>query len=131
MYLKKIKNPELFQGHKKIDKYFEGWYYKLVSKDKKTSIAFIPGISIHKKDPHTFIQVFISNEDTFKTHYFRFSSDQFTYSHDTFLVSIHQNQFTFNQIDINLSEPSLNIHGVIQFRNHQHLQKNILQPNIM
>ena len=50
-YFKKILHPELFQGNHKKNNYFEGWYYKLVSFDQKTSIAFIPGISINKKDP--------------------------------------------------------------------------------
>ncbi|MFA7423208.1 MAG: tocopherol cyclase family protein [Acholeplasmataceae bacterium] len=131
MYFKKIKNPELFQGDKKSNHYFEGWYYKLVSADLKTSIAFIPGISIQKKDPHTFIQVFISSQDDFKMHYYRFDSDVFTYSHDSFSVNIDNNVFTLKSIDINLKDPSMQIFGVVHFRDHKSLNKNLYQPNIM
>ncbi len=58
MYLKKIKHPEFFQGNKKSDLYFEGWYYKLVTSDLKTSIALIPGISIQKKRSSCFYSSF-------------------------------------------------------------------------
>ncbi len=131
MYLKKIKYPEFFQGNKKSDLYFEGWYYKLVTSDLKTSIALIPGISIQKKDPHAFIQVFISSDHDFKTHYFRFSSDDFVYSHDKFSVSIKENSFTLEQVDIQLSNSQMKLSGTISLKNHRTLNKNFYQPNIM
>ncbi len=131
MYFKKIKKPELFQGDKKTNHYFEGWYYKLVSADMKTSIAFIPGISIQKIDPHTFIQVFISSKDDFKMHYFRFDSDNFTYSQENFFVNINNNTFTLDSIDVNLSNESMSISGVIHFQEHKSINTNIYQPNIM
>lgn len=131
MYLKKIKHPEYFQGNKKTNHYFEGWYYKLVTKDLKTSLALIPGISMHKDDPHTFIQVFISTEHDFKTHYYRFNSDDFIYSHDQFFVQIEKNVFSLKSIDLNLLDGDISVSGVINISNHKKLKKNIYQPNIM
>ena len=42
-----IKNPEVFQGEKYLNKnknYFEGWYFKNIGEEK--GISFIPGINI-------------------------------------------------------------------------------------
>ena len=35
MWLNKIIHPLLFQGNNKSKGYFEGWYYKQISKDEK------------------------------------------------------------------------------------------------
>jgi len=55
-------NPEIFQGKFKSKNYFEGWYYKIVSKDEKNSFAFIPGIALTKKemDTHLFKSLTVS-----------------------------------------------------------------------
>ena len=42
----RIYKPEVFQGNLKRKKYFEGWYFKHVSKDLKNVWSFIPGISL-------------------------------------------------------------------------------------
>lgn len=131
MYLKKINHPELFQGDKKKNNYFEGWYYKLVTKDQKVSVAFIPGISMNQKDPHTFIQVFISTDETLKTHYFKFDSSDFSYSHHQFQVQISSNLFTLNELNVNLINEDQSIKGVINLKDHTSLNKSIYQPNIM
>jgi tocopherol cyclase len=131
MYLKKIKHPEFFQGNKKTNHYFEGWYYKLVTEDQKTSLALIPGISMHQQDPHAFIQVFISTDLDLKTHYFRFKSDAFIYSYEQFIVQIEKNLFSLKSLELNLLDGDMNLSGTIKFNNHKTLKKNIYQPNIM
>lgn len=131
MYLKKIKHPELFQGNKKKNHYFEGWYYKLVTADQKVSIAFIPGISMNQKDPHTFVQVFVSKGDDLKTHYFKFNSDDFIYSHDQFQVQVKNNLFTLSEVNISLDHELMRVHGTIHLNHHIGLNKNLYQPNIM
>lgn len=54
--LNKIKHPVLFQGNLDKKKYFEGWYYKQVTADQKTSLSFIPAVSLNPEDPHSFVQ---------------------------------------------------------------------------
>ncbi|MCD4827531.1 MAG: tocopherol cyclase family protein [Acholeplasmataceae bacterium] len=131
MYFKKIKHPEYFQGNKKKNNYFEGWYYKLVTKDKKTSVAFIPGISINKKDPHAFIQVFISSNQKLMTHYLRYASDTFSYSHDQFMVQIDTQLFTKSQLDLNIQNDQISISGKIHIIDHIGLKTSLYAPNIM
>lgn len=135
MYFKKLIHPELFQGHRKKDKYFEGWYYKLVSFDEHTTLAFIPGISKNKKDPHAFIQVFISTSNAQDAHlsryYFKFPSIDFSYTYDTFSVSIGKNFFSKEKIAIDLKNDQISLYGVIEIQQITTIKKSILAPNIM
>mgnify|MGYP006963481750 CR=1 FL=1 len=56
---KKSKNSSMFQGNKKTKKYFEGWYFKMVSQDEISILSVIPGISISEdgSTKHAFIQI--------------------------------------------------------------------------
>jgi len=135
MYLKKIKNPELFQGNKKKDHYFEGWYFKAVSSNELYSVACIPGISVNKKDPHAFIQVFISKEEhddfSLKTHYYRFDSNEFKYSNEPFSIEIGENHFSKEILSLNLKDETMNVTGTLELRNIYSIKTSFLSPNIM
>ena len=39
-------HPEQFQGWGKTNRYFEGWYYKVVNAAETDAFAFIPGIAM-------------------------------------------------------------------------------------
>ena len=59
-----IKNPELFQGIKKLKNYknyFEGWYFKNTSNEN--SISFISGININSKKKYAFIQITLRKKE--------------------------------------------------------------------
>ena len=86
----KKKNSSIFQGNKKTRRYFEGWYFKMVSKDEKSILSVIPGISISDDGgfKHAFIQII--NGKTAETEYINFSIDDFYFSKDDFL---HQQTF--------------------------------------
>jgi tocopherol cyclase len=135
MYFKKLLQPEYFQGNKKKNKYFEGWYYKLVNDEQDYTIALIPGISINKKDPHAFIQVFVSyqgaNQVNLKSFYTRFPLEDFSFSHEHFWVRIGRNYFSKDKIDIQLKTDQINLFGVINIKETTPIKKSILSPNIM
>ena len=45
-------------GGGKLEKYFEGWYYKIVTKDQNNAFAIIPGIAMDEDgNKQSFIQV--------------------------------------------------------------------------
>ena len=69
----RLYKPEVFQGNLRRKNYFEGWYFKQVSADLANTVAIIPGISIVKNDPHSFIQVM--NGSTGYTDYVRYPLD--------------------------------------------------------
>ena len=39
-------HPEQFQGWGKTNRYYEGWYYKVVNAAETEAFAFIPGIAM-------------------------------------------------------------------------------------
>jgi len=135
MYFKKLIHPEFFQGNKKKNNYFEGWYYKFVSYDELTTIALIPGVSINKEDKHAFIQVFISkminNKVELKTFYFRFTIDDFSFNHEVFTVTIGDNVFTKSEIKINLVNNEIDLKGRISISEITPIKSSLLVPNIM
>lgn len=135
MYFKKLLQPELFQGRKKKNTYFEGWYYKLVSQDEHTTLAFIPGVSIQKKDPHAFIQVFISAHEkeklSLKTYYIRYDIKDFSFLDQPFSVRIKDNIFSKTMVSVDLNQEGLSIKGKVNITHTTPLHKSIWMPNIM
>ncbi len=75
--LKKMGNTIIFQGNKKKEKYFEGWYFKMVAEDGSAILSVIPGISLSSdgKEQHAFIQVI--NGITAQSSYYSFPIEQF------------------------------------------------------
>lgn len=135
MYIKKLLHPEYFQGQKKKDNYFEGWYYKFVSQDELTTLAFIPGLALNHDDKHAFIQVFISrtidNAVDLKTYYFRYSINDFHYSHQKYEVAIGDNKFTDSFVSVKLENNEISLQGILYINNLTPIKSSILVPNIM
>ena len=51
-------HPECYHGWGKTKRFFEGWYYKLVSEDQTHALAVIPGIAMDEMgNKQAFIQV--------------------------------------------------------------------------
>jgi len=128
MFLK-IYKPEIFQGDLKKKNYFEGWYFKHVSRDLENVYSFIPGVSLTRKDPHAFIQVI--NGITGETDYITYSLDQFTCEKNRLYVKIGNSVFTDNYIDLNIDRENLNLSGRIDYNNITKYPRSLLSPGIM
>jgi hypothetical protein len=101
-------------GTRKNKDYFEGWYLKVVDNDNN-SYAFIFGISLYKKDPHSFIQILNSEEG--KSYYFRFAVEDFYYNKDSIrikdnILGVHKINISVEQFDIDL-----NIEAIMPLKN--------------
>jgi hypothetical protein len=130
MFLRLIKEPILFQGRYKKDKYFEGWFFKHVSDDLKNTVCIIPGISLEPKNPHAFIQTIINSDGkTVETNYYTFSLSDFQYNDNPFFIRIGKNVFSHNGID--LLDESSPLTGKITFSNLTNIKTSKLFPNIM
>lgn len=132
----KIKNPILFQGDLTKNNYFEGWYYKHVSFDEKTSISLIPGVNLFKGDEHSFIQyIYVTlneqNEKTTNTGYIRYRLDEFSYQNNPFLVQIGQTIFTESFVSIHLKDEQFTVQGKLGLGTFQNIKTSILSPSIM
>ena len=135
MILKLIKEPMIFQGRKKCSKYFEGWFFKLVSPDLKYSISVIPGITKNTNDTHAFIQTIINindgSESRHETHYHKFPLDDFKYNDEPFSLKIGSNTFSCDGMEINLLNNMYTLYGKINFSVFTKIKTTPIFPNIM
>ena len=119
-------HPEVFQGNLKKKKYFEGWYYKLVSATEEHAIAIIPGIALYNEtDRHAFIQVINGVQQV--TAYHRFPLDAFSYSKDELNIAIDNNHFSETSIVLDIPE----LQGEIKIENTTPLVTSFFSPGIM
>lgn len=119
-------NPEYFQGWGKTKKYFEGWYFKIISKDASHALAIIPGIAMDELgNRHSFIQVLDGIGKTAQYH--RFPADAFLPASGSLDVSVAGNRFTASFIELKLPD----LHGRIDFLGCVPWPKPFYSPGIM
>lgn len=134
--LKKIKHPMLFQGNLDKSHYFEGWYYKQTSRDERSAVSFIPGVSLFPNNYHSFVQYIFSfadknNNEVVKTGYVKYPLRAFEYEDNPFKIKVGKNIFSESSISINLSDEKMNIHGELELGKFEDISSTVLMPNIM
>lgn len=103
--LRRLYEPEFYQGPNRLSRYFEGWYYKVVSATR--AFALIPGVSRNPSDPHAFIQ-FIDGSAGFSS-YHRFPLSDFSYSTDEFSIAIGENRFSLHEMFVDIDSVSVDV----------------------
>ena len=69
-------NPECYHGWGRKKRFFEGWYYKLVSQNQQHALALIPGIAMDTSgQKQAFIQLL--DGKNLKGTYHKFHAKQF------------------------------------------------------
>ena len=132
MYLtSKVFNPDIFQGGYKRKNYFEGWYFKLIDRERKNVLAVIPGVSLERGGlgRHAFVQVMDAH--TCKSSYFKYDLSDFEYSREKFDIRIGGNHFSGRAIQLELSDNVMSIRGQLEFENIIAFPKKTLRPGIM
>ena len=118
--------PNEYHGWGRNRRYFEGWYFKVVSPDEQHALAFIPGISMNEKgERHSFIQVM--DGKACQAQYHRFSAEDFRPASRRFDVMVGNNTFSGEKISLDL--PGLS--GEIRFQNPAPWPKMLGAPGIM
>ncbi|MEZ4920882.1 MAG: tocopherol cyclase family protein [Saprospiraceae bacterium] len=119
--------PDMFHGWGRNRKYFEGWYFKVVSTDGKYALAFIPGISFSEdgSSVHAFIQTMYGSEN--KAAYERFDSSAFKPSPKRFELQLGENYFSNEKMELNLPD----VQGRIDFQHTTPWPKMFGAPGIM
>ena len=121
-----IWNPELYHGWGKEKRFFEGWYYKIVSKDEKSAFAFIPGVAMDENgNKQAFIQILDGKKST--SEYIKFPFESFKANPKKHIIEIDKNRFTTNSIDLDLP----NIKGILKFQNVTPWSSSLFSPGIM
>jgi tocopherol cyclase len=125
----RVYKPEVFQGNLKKKNYFEGWYYKHVSKDLSKVWSFIPGVSLTRKDPHSFIQVIggISGQ----SEYVNYPLADFKWNKKKLYLKIGDSEFTEKWINLKIENENIKVAGRIDFHNITKYPNNLFSPGIM
>jgi len=106
--------PANFQGRFRRKRYFEGWYFKCISADRKSAIAIIPGMAIDPQGSrHSFIQVI--NAVTGRTWYFHFPYISFESPADRFQVRVGQNFFSAEGLILDIETQEGQASGSLRF----------------
>ncbi len=128
--MKEILNPNLYHGKHKRKNFFEGWYYKIVTKKDDYQLALIPGISYgDNKNNHSFIQVVDSTRNCFN--YLSYDVDDFKYNNDKFRICINSNIFTLDNVNLSIDSCDINIYGNLIFKNLVTWPDSIVNPGSM
>ena len=127
--LRRLFNPEIFQGNLKKRHYFEGWYFKQVARDQSITFSFIPGVSLVENDPHAFIQ--IMNGFTRSTDYIKYPLEEFTWDKRKLFLKVGSSTFTDSGIILDIENENMKLAGQIDFSNVIRYPKSILAPGIM
>ena len=119
-------NPECYHGWGKSKKFFEGWYYKIVSADQKYAFAIIPGIAL---DEHGKQQAFIQVLDgrSLTAAYHTFEAQEFIPHSKKHDLLIKDNRFDSNGIELHLP----NLKGTLRFQNLCPWSNRWFSPGIM
>lgn len=125
----RLYKPAVFQGNLKRKNYFEGWYFKLVTKDPSHTFAIIPGVSLAEKDKHAFIQIMDGYSGY--TDYFRYPLDQFSWQTKHLYLKTEESVFTESGIMLDIKTERTSITGNIDFINIVQYPRSILSPGIM
>lgn len=121
--------PELFQGSLKQNNYFEGWYFKHVSKEIDQVYSFIPGISLNSDNPHAFIQVI--NGLTGETKYIEYPVSEFSFSTKYFRVEVGGSVFTADSMVLNINSPYIKVDGRLSYSGSVKYPSSVYSPGIM
>jgi hypothetical protein len=94
---------------------FEGWYFKQVDAPEENAIAVIPGVSFGKNEAesHCFIQVLDGKTRT--ANYFPFPLEDFQSDKKHLRISIQENEFRMDGMDLALKNKHHTISGSLQF----------------
>lgn len=94
---------------------FEGWYFKQVDAPEENAIAVIPGVSFGKNEAesHCFIQVLDGRSRN--AYYFPFPLEDFQSDKKHLRISIQDNEFRMDGMDLALKNKHHTISGSLQF----------------
>ncbi len=122
---------EAFLGANRKKDYFEGWYYKLINRQRDIVLAVIPGISMGdgKQDAHAFIQVIDALNN--RVAYHRFPFEAFEADTKKLNIRIGRNRFTNCGIRLDLQGEDGEISGELSFTDIIPYPKTLFSPGIM
>lgn len=111
--------------------FFEGWYYRQVSGDGRTSLSLIPGYSCSKADPHAFVQYILDDHRGIRTGYVRYPYEDMVSEEEPFSLTIGENRFHERGFTVDLRDGDLGILGEVTFGQLSPIGQSLYAPGIM
>lgn len=130
-FIRATLTPAAYHGHRQKPPFFEGWYFKLVSPDRRQRWAIIPGIFKHR-DPaqaHAFVQVFDGQSG--KATYHRYPAGEFHAAADRFDVRIGPNEFNLGRLRLDLDGDGHRLTGELEFHGGVPWPVSMRSPGVM
>ena len=119
-------HPDEYHGWGRTRRYFEGWYYKMVSADGSLALAVIPGIAMSADgERHAFVQVMDGTHC--RAAYHHFETTDFRPAGGRFALEVGQNFFSATEMRLDLPEMA----GEIRFQNTVPWPRMLGAPGIM
>ena len=119
-------HPASYHGWGRCKRFFEGWYYKLVSVNETHAFAIIPGIAMDENgQQQAFIQVLDGKNDN--AWYHRFPVEDFRPTPKKHALWIGDNFFSEEKIILDLPQ----LKGKISFEETVPWSSSLLSPGIM
>ncbi|MFQ3340979.1 MAG: tocopherol cyclase [Flavobacteriaceae bacterium] len=119
-------HPECYHGWGRTKRFFEGWYYKVVSENQRHAMAIIPGIAMDKNGKkQAFIQVL--DGKNLNATYHRFEAKEFQPTPKKHSLKIKNNFFSEKKIFLDLPE----LKGELIFENLSPWPNSFFSPGIM
>lgn len=123
-------HPEVFQGRGRTRGYFEGWYFKHVSRGRGGIWSVIPGLAWDRDgEGHAFIQLIDGSAGS--TEYFLFPAEAFSASERELEISIGPNVFTRNGIRLDLDDGSRRVQAELSYADPVPYPGTLSAPGVM
>ncbi len=119
---------EGYSGPMRSTPYFEGWYLRQVTADKSRSMAVIVGLSL-APDPHAFIQLLFGPEG--RVLKFRYPLEELTARRDRFEVTLGENRFSPEGLELNINSGGDAVRGCLEFAGRTVYPSSVISPGIM
>jgi len=123
--------PAAYHGHGRARGFFEGWYFKSVTRDESRALAVIPGVALapDPADSHAFVQ--FADAGRGRTHYCRYPLSEFRTHPSRFEIRIGPNEFRGDGLSLDLRGAGADVRGRLAFRGVESWPVRIFSPGVM
>lgn len=105
-------NPGAFQSAGIKRPFFEGWYYKLVSRNRREALALIPGIAVGKNGKSAFLQIFDGTSLEYR--FIPYPAPLFKPHPRRFDITLGEHHFSDREITLAHRDCSLTLEGHLE-----------------
>ena len=130
-FIHTVMHPELYHGAWLKPPFFEGWYFKMVSSDRKHAFAIIPGVFRKKEaaESHAFVQILDGNSGNVQVFEFPFSD--FHIQDKQFDLAIKDNHFSRQGLTLTLADANCSVRAELRFGQGKAWPVRSLSPGVM